>query len=419
MQRNASFEVQLALRVLKSKMYRKLRFFFAVLLTALVVCFLVLHSAQVRKNVAVRDSIAYWAAARLLTTHQNPYDHAAVLTLERSQGYSEDRPLVLRTPPWSLFLVLPLGWLSPFFAWVVWLLTLLACLIVGLRLTRKLYEREFSSQNLFAVVAYTFAPVLACLVSGQMGLVLMLGIVLFLFLQEKHPFWAGAALVLPFVKPHLLSLFWLALAIWVVAKRRSLLALGFASAFVAAIMLALVFDHQVFTHYREMLQVAAIQKEFIPALSGVLRLLFFRRFFWVQFVPLAIGSVWSVQYLFRNWAGWDWRVHGPALLVVSILTTPYEWLSDETVLIPAILQAVALVYAVRKELRPGSKVLLSFLALLNVLLLLILRFKIPFSTGIYFWSSLVWFGFYFYTQKLHRRARTHTSELAIDAQVQL
>ena len=396
-------------------MHRNVRFLLAAVLTALVVYFLLLHSAQVRKNVAVRDSIAYWAAARLLTTQQNPYDHASVLTLERSQGYSEDRPLVLRTPPWSLFLVLLLGWLSPFFAWAAWLVILLACLVLGLRLTRKLYEKEFTSQNLFAVVAYTFAPVPACLVSGQMGLVLMLGIALFLFLERKHPFWAGAALVLPFAKPHLLALFWLAFAVWVVVRRKSLLAIGFTSAFVAATVLALLFDHHVFAHYREMLQVAAIQKEFIPALSGVLRLLFFRKFFWVQFVPLAIGVLWAVRYVLRNWAAWDWRVHGPALLVVSVLTTPYEWLSDETVLIPAILQAVALVYAVREKLRPASKVILGSLALLNVLLLLILRFKIPFSTGIYFWSSLVWFGFYFYAQKLHRRASAHVAEVNVDA----
>jgi len=243
--------------------------------------------------------------------------------------------------------------------------------------------------------------------------------VLFLCLERKRPFWAGAALVLPFAKPHLLVVFWLAFAIWVVARRKSLLAIGFTSAFVAAAVLAILFDHQVFTHYREMLQVAAIQKEFIPALSGVLRLLFFRRFFWAQFVPLAIGIAWSVRYVLRNWALWDWRVHGPALLVVSVLTTPYEWLSDETVLIPAILQAVALVYAVREELKPASKLMLAVLALLNVLLLLILRFKIPFSTGIYFWSSLVWFGFYFYAQKLHRRATPHAPELAVDAQASL
>jgi len=73
--------------------------------------------------------------------------------------------------------------------------------------------------------------------------------------------------------------------------------------------------------------------------------------------------------------------------------------------------------AVRGKLKPVSKVLLSFVALLNVLLLLILRFKIPFSTGIYFWSSLVWFGFYFYAQRLYRRAAPLSPERGVDARV--
>lgn len=395
-------------------MNRYARSLTAVVLTAAAAYFLLSHSASIRKNVAVRDSIAYWAAARLLVMHQNPYDHPTVLALERAYGYGEDRPLVLRTPPWSLFIVLSLGWLSPLVAWVVWLGILFASLIIGLRLTRKLYEKEVTSQNLFAIVAYTFAPVPACLVSGQMGLVLMLGIVLFLFLEQEHPFWAGTALIFPFAKPHLLSLFWLAFAVWVVTKRKQWVTVGFLSALVGATLLSVLFDPHVFTDYREMLQVASIQKEFIPALSGVLRLLFFRRFFWAQFVPMAFGILWSIHYLWRNWAVWDWRVHGPALLIVSVLTTPYEWLSDETVLLPAILQALALVYAIREHLNVSAKALLVFLASLNVLLLLILRSKIPFSTGIYFWSSLVWFSFYFYARKLHSRAISRSVEVAAD-----
>src|SRR5689334_18333782 len=110
---------------METSMTRNVRFLIAVILTVGVTYFVVLRSAEVRKNVAVRDSLAYWAAAQLLVTHQNPYDHAAVFELERSQGYGENRPLILRTPPWSLFMVLPLGWMSPFFAWVGWLLVLL------------------------------------------------------------------------------------------------------------------------------------------------------------------------------------------------------------------------------------------------------------------------------------------------------
>ena len=90
-----------------------------------------------------------------------------------------------------------------------------------------------------------------------------------------------------------------------------------------------------------MLRTASIGNEFIPALSGVLRLLFFRHMFWVQFIPLLAGLIWAVRFFARNALSWDWRQHGPALLVVSVLTTPYEWLSDETVLLPAILQAAA------------------------------------------------------------------------------
>ncbi len=385
-------------------MQKILKIFLAVILTGVLGYLLFLHRADVRKSVTERDSVAYWAAAQLLVGHQNPYDYAEVLRREEAQGYSEARPLVLRTPPWSLFMVVPLGWSTPFGAWAIWIGILFGCLILGLRLIRKLYTPPQMPPNLFSILAYTFAPVPACLVSGQMGLVLMLGIILFLWWEKEHPYLAGVALILPFAKPHLLTLFWVVLLLWVVARRKQKIAAGFCSALAGATLLALYFDPQVFTHYREMIQVAAIQREFIPALSGVLRLLFFRRFFWMQFAPLGIGLAWGLQYLRRNWKVWDWRVHGPALLIVSVLTTPYEWLSDETVLLPAVLQAAALVFTVRAPLKVLPKIVLIGFACLNVLLLLILRFKIPFSTGIYFWSSLVWFGWYFYARRIHRKA---------------
>jgi len=222
--------------------------------------------------------------------------------------------------------------------------------------------------------------------------------------------------VLPFTKPHLLALFWLVFLPWLLLRRRFAVALGFGSALLLTTLVALAFDPDVLAHYREMLQVAAIQNEFIPALSGVLRLLFFRRFFWMQFLPMILGAVWGLWYLRRNWDRWNWRRNGPALLVVSVLTTPYEWLTDETALLPAILQGAALVYTRRDLLRTRSKVALTVFALLDVLLLLILRFKIPFSTGIYFWSSLVWFSWYFYAQRFSTKGgREVPSAAAIEA----
>jgi hypothetical protein len=379
-------------------------------LTVILAYTLVLRSPQIRQNVAVRDSVAYWAAGRLLLEHQNPYDRRAVLELEREQGYKDERPLILRTPPWSLFMVSPLGFLNPFEAWAIWIAISLASLLTGIRLCAKLYGAHATPQNLFTVVGYTFAPVPACLVSGQMGLVLMLGIALFLWWEPDRPLLAGAVLVLPFAKPHLLALFWIVFVLWIVTRRKYQVAVGFLIALGCATGFALLFDPQVLRDYREMLYFASIQNEFIPALSGVLRLLFFRRLFWLQFVPMTAGLLWVIWFFITHMGTWDWRQHGPALLVVSVLTTPYEWLSDETVLIPAILQAAALVYMTRAHMTLRRKIALVVFALLNVLLLLILKSKVPFSTGIYFWSSLVWFFWYFRAQKWHSEALSLASE---------
>lgn len=390
-------------------MKKVLKIAVAVILTALLGHVLATHSTAIRRNLAERDSIAYWTAGRLLIHHQNPYDVARVLELERQQGYGENKPLVLRTPPWSLFVILPLGFLNPFQAWTLWTSLSLASLLVAMRLCWKIYGDDTIPRNLFTLVGYSFAPVPACLVAGQMGLALLLGVVLFLWWERQHPFLAGATLILPFAKPHLLALFWFALFFWVVVRKRREIALGFAVALTAASGLALLFDPHVFEHYREMLYQASIGYEFIPALSGVLRLLFFRREFWVQFIPMVCGLVWWAWFLVRNRCAWNWRRHGPLLLVVSVLTTPYAWLTDEVVLLPAILQAAVWVYQTRATMKIGTRLALLTFILLDVLLLLILKSKIPFATGIYFWSSMVWFAWYVYgwkrllTLKKHER----------------
>jgi hypothetical protein len=353
------------------------------------------RSKMLRENVSRRDSIAYWAAGRLLLMRQNPYQASAVLELEQAQGYRESKPLVLRTPPWSLFMTLGPGLASAFWAWVMWILFSISALILSTRLCWRAYhvlDKERRSQ--LVLVSYAFAPVPACLVSGQMGLLLLLGIVLFLYLESEHSLLAGAALLLPLAKPHLLASFWLILAIYVVIHRKLKLAAGLGSAMLASSAVALALNTAIFQDYRLMLREAAIQHEFIPALSGVIRGLFFHNRFWVQFLPCIAGMIWSVRFFVRQREHWSWRQHGPALLVVSVLTTPYSWMSDEAVLIPAMIQAA--IWMLAGQVSLGTRFVIVVIAALDGLLLMILSFKIPFATGIYFWSSLVWAGWYWY-----------------------
>ena len=370
-------------------------------LTCIALYVLVQRSGAMQNSISRRDSIQYWAGARLLLNHDNPYDWDKVLKLEQLQGYPEDRPLVIRTPPWSLFMFMPLGLLNVFWAWILWFAASVASLIVSMRICWKLYGQD-GAQSVFAIVGYTFAPVAACLVAGQMGFVLLVGLILFVWLEERSPLIAGVALILPFAKPHLLVLFWITLFFWIIWQRKYKIASGLFAALLPVVALAFAFDHGVFRDYRNFMSHAAIGHELIPALSGVVRALFFHRMFWVQFVPLALGSVWCVWYFFRNREQWNWRTHGMTVMVVSILVTPYSWLTDEVVLLPAVLQAAMWVYNSRQRIRIGAGLAILAFVCLNILLLLILTAKIPFSSGMYFWSSLVWFTWYFYARRFAR-----------------
>ena len=64
-----------------------------ILVLAAAVAYIVAsHSARLRDNLVRRDSIAYWAAGKLLVSGHDPYDVGQVLALERSQKYSESKP---------------------------------------------------------------------------------------------------------------------------------------------------------------------------------------------------------------------------------------------------------------------------------------------------------------------------------------
>jgi len=289
----------------------------------------------------------------------------------------------------KLFAVLLLGF-------VFWLVSRAVSFAAGLLffnnvgLTNSLAEWPVQRALIFNLLAYLFAPVLGCLVLAQIGLLLLLGVVLFLKLEPDRPFLAGAALVLPFAKPHLLVLFWLAVFLWSLDRRKWAVLSGLATATVFATLMVLWFDPAVFQHYRMHLATASIEGEFIPSFPGVLRLLFFRRHFWVQFVPLVLGVIWCCTHYLTRRSNWEWRRDAAIVMAISVVCAPYGWLTDDAVLLPAILQAAVWIYAQRTPGTVGAWLPPIAFALFNGLLLLMLAFRVPLQSGLYFWSSLLW-----------------------------
>ncbi len=83
-------------------------------------------------------------------------------------------------------------------------------------------------------------------------------------------------------------------------------------------------------------------------------------------------------------------------MVVSILTTPYGWLTDEVVLLPAILFAAMCIFGGKQKLSITTRLVLAIFGLLNWLMLLLVASQIPLQSGIYFWSSLLSCAWYLY-----------------------
>lgn len=376
-----------------------------VALLVLVTWILGAHRQQIQTNAVdgKRDSLAYWAAGKLLLNRENPYSPPDVLALQRSQGFAEAKPRMFRPLPWSTWIVLPLGLLDGYWAWVAWLAISLAALMISLRRCWRLYgDRQRPPSIGFVFATYLFAPVVGCFVWAQMSAVLLLGVVLFLEFEDHRPFWAGAALTICMAKPHIFIVLLPVLFVWILARKRWQLLSGLAAAIAVETLIALALDPHIFPHYRQMLQSEAIPAEFVPSLSGMIRVLFFRQLFWVQFVPAVLAIAWGAWYFWKYHADWNWAQHGPALLVASLLTTPYAKFQDETVLLPAILQGVACVSMCRLKAR--SQFAIIGFVLLDILLLLILHAQVDASTGIYFWSSLVWFSWYWYAGSFAQRS---------------
>lgn len=340
-------------------------------------------------SIADRDFMAYWASGHLLAAGENPYDRAAVLKLEREQGFDGPKVYLARNPPWTLWWMLPLGLLTLKSAWVLWMAICVFALTVSIHICWRVYGYEDADTwSLCLLGTVGFAPVLACLMAGQTGILLLLGLVLFLYLERTHEFWAGFALILPLAKPHLLAPFLLVVVIWTFRKRKWSVVTGFASAVCAVMIPALIIDPRLLVHYRAGIMGENIGGDFIPTLSGVLRALVFPDMLWVQFVPVFGGLIWAVWF-YSTATSWDWRTHGLAVLVASVLVTPYAWFSDEAILLPVVLSAGLQVNS-RKRANAATWGLLAA----SVGLLLMVLGAIPITSGLYFWSGLTWAGWY-------------------------
>jgi Glycosyltransferase family 87 len=302
------------------------------------------------------DFVEYWAAGRLNAHGQNPYDGAQLLPLERHAGRDTDEPVMMWNPPWTLTLAMPVGLLKARLAQLLWLGVSLLLVVVCADRLWALYGGPCEWRWVAWLVSLAFAPTIFVLNAGQIGPFLLLGVTGFLACERAGRYaCAGAFAALLAIKPHLVYLFWPALAVWVIARpvpsRRGVIVGGLVAGVIAT-AIPLACNPDVVGQYWDALAHRTPDQWKSPTLGWLLREVFGEGRFGLQFLPALIGVVWLACDGWQSrHSEWTWADRMPMLLLVSFVTASYgAWPFDLVILLPAVI-AVAAGLAARPDRR--------------------------------------------------------------------
>ena len=345
-----------------------------------------------------RDFISYWAAGQQLAHGADPYDSAAILREEAAAGFTQAEPLIMRNPPIAFLLALPLGYVTPNHGIILWFILLLASLVVSVRMLWMLNGRP---DNRLHLLGYCFAPVMGCLMLGQFGLFLLLGVTLFLSFYRSRPLLAGAALVLCALKPHLFLPFAAVLLVWALTTRAYRILAGAAIGLLAATALAFAVDRHAWAQYAFMMNHAGMKDTALFTLSKYFRLLIDRDAFWLQFVPQTAACLWALWYFVTRRARWDWLDQGLVVLLVGAMCSPYSWFTDEAMLLPAVLAGLYRADRAARSLIPFGVIAVAAIAELLT--------NIPVASVFYLWTTPAWLLWYLYSTGKLGVFKSHSS----------
>ena len=326
----------------------------------------------------VLDFVEYWAAGRLFMAGGNPYSWDAMLELEKSVGMKPDKfppitgeetPLMMFNPPWTLVFIMPFAQSSFAASRVMWFVLGLGLVIFCADAIWRIYGGAPSPHPLPPgecpgapgrgegagaperrwlawLVGVSFVPTLQVLQMGQIGPLMLLGLVGFLFCVYQSGWSAGIATVLIAIKPHLFGVFAVALFFWTVQQRRWSVFGGAAWTIGIIMGCLLAANPHLIDQYRHTMTVHSPGDCRTPILGSLLRvvfgLVFGRDQFWPQVIPQVVGLIWVAFYWYRRRNDWDWSEQLPLLVLVSLLTTPYgAWPFDLVVLLLPVIEIAA------------------------------------------------------------------------------
>ena len=355
-------------------MRKVLRAIAGLLITLVGIAVLVIIGRHVSSN----DYVEYWSSGQLLVHGANPYAGPSILALEKSQGFSAGSPLIMLNPPWSLFMVAPLGFCSPLIGLILWIAIAAGCVLASLVVLGIPPKHR--------TIAFLFTPVLATFSMQQSSPLMLLGFALFLRFHRSRPFLAGASLLLMAIKPHLFLVFWMVLLADCVYRRSVRILAGFASSLACSSLFSTLLVPHVWQDYFALMRGSGLDKDYFPTLPTMVRVLIDVRLAWLALIPSVLAIIWGVAYYWSKRSCWDWGRNGRSVMLVTVLTSPYGWLSDQIVLLPAVTSTL--------ESSP-RRFSMEILTAINFAAL----FAFCMRSQLCMWIPLAWFVWYLYAAR--------------------
>jgi hypothetical protein len=301
------------------------------------------------------DFAAFWVAGHLTVEGENPYQPHRVREIQRELGM-DDTAIVVWNPPWALTLLMPFGALPFRLAFGAWVLVHIALMLAAALLLWRGLGGQSRHAWMACLLTLLFVPTIFLIGGGQITAVVLFGLAGFLVAaREDRPFLAGIMGGLTAVKPHLLTLF----ALWIALEatrsrfgRRAILG-GLAAGCLACLFPTLM-HMDVWSDYWNAVRSPSSAdhrhlSEWKPPLLGWwLRMSVPGNPFWVQWIPLLVGVVGFIGWWLRvaRRSPTDWAGQLTWIVGASMLIAPYGvWQHDLVLLLIPILAATTKVVA--------------------------------------------------------------------------
>ena len=272
-----------------------------------------------------------WSPSYLLTHGMNPYGMGAPMQVVPSVWL-----------PMIIGLWFPLGWLDPYEAANLWLLSTVACTILIVWLCWRTADASLAVFAVLLIAIFLFPSLLSHLMMGQLSVMVTLFYLLSAYLAKRGLFLPSGILVaVALTKPQLSVLALPGLLIGMYHLGRLKAVMCFAVACLAAILWLTIplwlADSAWLNH---MLAIAQRTPTWLQ--PTLFRMLPLRLGEW----GLVLWLVWAIALFAMNAVAWT-RLDPPiamsASLALTVLVSPYLWSWDFVLMIPAIVYVFSVV----------------------------------------------------------------------------